>query len=308
MLNLGVLQEIPDLRVVWPNEATDFTPWLARDENVSLLGSAVGMDIVVEESESPVGGFKADIVASEVGTNRKIIIENQLEETNHDHLGKLITYAAGKSADVVIWLVRRAREEHKAAIEWLNSRTDERVGFFLLEIKLYRIGDSSPAVKFEVVECPNDWKKVFRANENEKPRHRLRLEYWSAFNDYAFAKADFAREFSCRKPSIEHYTELSIGATGYHISLTFIQRRNEIGAEFYIADDKPFFQSLSEKKSEIESALGFEMEWQELPGKKASRIRVRKSANLLDRSEWESQFEWLSSMALKIKSVFCKFL
>ncbi|MBQ7499087.1 MAG: DUF4268 domain-containing protein [Selenomonas sp.] len=308
MLSLGTLCEVPDLRSVWPNEALDFTPWLVRDDNISLLSAAVDMDIVVEESESPVGDFKADIVASEAGTKRKIIIENQLEDTNHDHLGKLITYASGKSADVVIWLVKRAREEHKAAIEWLNSHTDEGVGFFLCEIKLYRIDDSSPAVKFDVVERPNDWQKVLRAAGNESPRHRLRLEYWSAFNDYAFAKPEFAREFTQRKASVEHYMELSIGKTGYHISLTFIQRRNEIGAEFYIADDQPFFSSLMEKREEIESALGFDMEWQELPSRKASRIRIRKSANLFNRDEWESQFEWLSSMALKIKSVFKGYL
>lgn len=308
MLNLGTLQEIADLRTVWPHEALDFTPWLAQEDNISLLGSAVDLDIVVEESESPVGEFKADIVASEAGTNRKIIIENQLEDTNHDHLGKLITYASGKSAEVVIWLVKRAREEHKAAIEWLNNHTDEAVGFFLCEIKLYRIGDSAPAVKFDVVERPNDWQKVLRAVDADKPRHRLRLEYWSAFNDYAFAKAEFAREFTRRKPSIEHYTELSIGAAGYHVSLTFIQRRNEIGAEFYICDDKPLFHSLLAKKDEIESELGFELEWQELPAKKASRIRVRKIANLNNRDEWENQFAWLAKMALKIKSVFKNYL
>ena len=307
-MELGILQEVSDLRSVWPNEAADFTPWLARDENIALLSVAVEMEIEVEESESSVGDFKADIFASEVGTNRKIIIENQLEDTNHDHLGKLITYASGKSANVVIWLVKRAREEHKAAIEWLNNHTDEEIGFFLCEIKLYRIGNSAPAVKFDVVERPNDWQKVIRAADKEKPRHRLRLEYWSAFNDYAFAKEDFSSEFSRRKPSIEHYIELSIGATGYHISLTFIQKRNEIGAEFYIADDKSFFHSLLKKRKEIESDFGMEMEWQELPSKKASRIRVRKKANLSCREEWESQFEWLSSMALKIKTVFKKFI
>ena len=144
VINLSRLEEIKDLRTVWPHEALDFTPWLSQDDNISLLADAVGMDITVDETESSVGDFNVDIFASETGTDRKIIIENQLEDTNHDHLGKLITYASGKSADVVIWVVKHAREEHKAAIEWLNNHTDDNVGFFLCEIKLYRIGSSEP--------------------------------------------------------------------------------------------------------------------------------------------------------------------
>lgn len=138
MVNLSRLEEIKDLRTVWPHEALDFTPWLSQDDNISLLADAVGIDITVDETESSVGDFNVDIFASETGTDRKIIIENQLEDTNHDHLGKLITYASGKSADVIIWIVRRAREEHIAAIEWLNNHTDDKIGFFLCEIKLYR--------------------------------------------------------------------------------------------------------------------------------------------------------------------------
>ena len=162
MVNLSKLEEIKDLRTVWPHEALDFTPWLSQDDNIALLADAVGLDITVDETESSVGDFNVDIFASETGTDRKIIIENQLEDTNHDHLGKLITYASGKSADVIIWVVKHAREEHKAAIEWLNNHTDEKVGFFLCEIKLYRIGNSEPAVKFEVIEKPNDWTKEER--------------------------------------------------------------------------------------------------------------------------------------------------
>lgn len=96
VINLSRLEEIKDLRTVWPHEALDFTPWLSQDDNISLLADAVEMDITVDETESSVGDFNVDIFASETGTDRKIIIENQLEDTNHDHLGKLITYASGK--------------------------------------------------------------------------------------------------------------------------------------------------------------------------------------------------------------------
>ena len=116
MINLGTLEEIKDLRKVWPHEALDFTPWLAEEENIAILSDAIGIDITVDDTESPVGDFNVDIYAVETGTDRKIIIENQLEDTNHDHLGKLITYASGKAADIIVWVVKHAREEHKAAI------------------------------------------------------------------------------------------------------------------------------------------------------------------------------------------------
>ncbi len=162
MVSLKKLEEIKDLRTIWANEASDFTPWLSEEDNIALLSDAIGIDITVDETESSVGDFNVDISASETGTDRKIIIENQLEDTNHDHLGKLITYASGKDADIVIWIVKYAREEHRAAIEWLNNHTDDKIGFFLCEIKLYRIGNSEPAVKFEVIEQPNNWTKTVK--------------------------------------------------------------------------------------------------------------------------------------------------
>jgi hypothetical protein len=169
VINLGQLKEIKDLRKVWPHEALDFTPWLAEEENLMLLSDAVGLEITVEETESSVGDFNVDIYATETGTDRKIIIENQLEDTNHEHLGKLITYASGKAADIVIWVVKHAREEHRAAMEWLNNYTDENIAFFLLEIKLYQIGNSDIAVKFEVIEKPNDWVKEIKRQSSSSP-------------------------------------------------------------------------------------------------------------------------------------------
>lgn len=176
MTNLGTLKEITDLRSIWPHEALNFTPWVA--ENVDLLADAVGLDITVDETESSVGDFNVDIYASETGTDRKIIIENQLEDTDHDHLGKLITYASGKGADVVIWVVKHAREEHKAAVEWLNNHTDDKIGFFLCEIKLFQIGDSQIAPAFTVVERPNDWTKEIRKTASANSTQQQRLEYW----------------------------------------------------------------------------------------------------------------------------------
>ena len=134
MNKLGKLEKV-NLRDIWPNEEYDFSVWLSKEENLKELSNTIGIDIVLEERESAVGKYSVDIYGKEEGTERKVVIENQLEDSNHDHLGKIITYASGKDAKTIIWIVKRARDEHRQAIEWLNSHTDEEVGFFLLEIE-----------------------------------------------------------------------------------------------------------------------------------------------------------------------------
>ena len=306
MVNLGTLKEITDLRSIWPHEALNFTPWVA--ENVDLLADAVGLDITVDETESSVGDFNIDIYASETGTDRKIIIENQLEDTDHGHLGKLITYASGKGADVVIWVVKHAREEHKAAVEWLNNHTDDKIGFFLCEIKLFQIGDSQIAPSFTVVERPNDWTKEIRKTASANPTQQQRLEYWQAFNDYAFSDANFSRIFNKRKPTTDHWMDFSIGSSACHIAVSQIQKRKAVDVELYINDDKELFKSLFAHKDEIEKNMEMELEWKELPERKASRILIEKTIDLDDRATWPEQFDYIMDTCIKMKKAFKRYL
>lgn len=305
MINLGTLKEITDLRSVWSHEALNFTPWVA--ENVDLLADAVGLDITVDETESSVGDFNVDIYASETGTDRKIIIENQLEDTDHDHLGKLITYASGKDADVVIWVVKHAREEHKAAVEWLNNHTDDKIGFFLCEIKLFQIGDSDIAPSFTVVERPNDWTKEIKKTTATNPTQQQRLEYWQAFNDYAFQNAEFNKVFNKRKPTTDRM-DFSIGSSACHIAVSQIQKKNAIDVELYINDDKELFRSLFLHKDEIELVMGVTLDWRELPERKASRIIIEKEVILDDRAAWSQQFDYIMDICMKMKKAFKKYL
>lgn len=306
MANLGTLKEITDLRSIWPHEALNFTPWVA--ENVDLLADAVGLDITVDETESSVGDFNVDIYASETGTDRKIIIENQLEDTDHDHLGKLITYASGKGADVLIWVVKHACEEHKAAVEWLNNHTDDKIGFFLCEIKLFQIGDSQIAPSFTVVERPNDWTKEIRKKASANPTQQQRLEYWQAFNDYAFSDANFSRIFNKRKPTTDHWMDFSIGSSACHIAVSQIQKRKAVDVELYINDDKELFKSLFAHKDEIEKNMEMELEWKELPERKASRILIEKTVDLDDRATWPEQFDYIMDTCIKMKRAFKRYL
>lgn len=311
MTKLSKLEEVKDLRTVWPHEALDFTPWLSQDDNIDLLADAIGLDITVDETESSVGDFNVDILASETGTDRKIIIENQLEDTNHDHLGKLITYASGKGADVIIWVVKHAREEHKAAIEWLNNHTDDKIGFFLCEIKLYRIGDSDPAVKFEVIEQPNDWAKEVKKNESTTETHQLRYEYWVAFQEHAFNNAQFAKTFNRRKPSTHHWMDFAVGSSSCHIAVSQIRDKrlkNELYVELYINDDKDLFHALLDNKAAIEAETGLTFDWRELPERKASRIVLAKTVDFGNKDQWVEHFVWLEDAMLKMKKAFKKYL
>ena len=154
--DLGIIKREDDLRRVWPNEAADFTPWLA--ENIGRLGEALGMDLEVDAQEASVGSYALDILAHD-GNGRRVVIENQLEDTDHRHLGQLLTYAAGFDANVIVWIARNFQDEHREALDLLNRRTGEDTEFFGIEVELWRIDDSRPAVNFKLVATPNDWRK-----------------------------------------------------------------------------------------------------------------------------------------------------
>lgn len=305
----GKLEEITDLRDYWKNEASDFTPWLAKEENISLLSEAIGLDITVEERESNVGDFNVDIYASETETDRKIIIENQLEATNHDHLGKLITYASGKEANIIIWIVKEAREEHRAAIEWLNNHTDKEIGFFLCEIKIYKIENSKPAVKFEVIQRPNEWAKEVK-NNDLNPTEQLRYEYWAAYNDYAFKNTEYKKEFKEIAPSNKPHMGLRIGKANCNIEVWQTRKDNSIKIELRIYDNSELFDELHDKKADIEKEAEIEFDWQKLPknNEKICRIITQKSVEFDNKEKWNEQFDWIIDTVIKMKKTFTKYI
>lgn len=304
-MKLGKLEKITDLRSIWKHEAKDFTPWLAKEENLEILGEAVGIDITLEEQESNVGDFSVDLFATEEGTGRKIIIENQLEDTNHDHLGKIITYASGKDAGVIIWIVKRARDEHRKAIEWLNQHTDDKLAFFLIEIELWKINDSEPAPKFSVIERPNDWARTISKISNQSDANVLKLEFWQEFNNRAEDNVNFMKSFKLRKPQAWHWYDLAVGSSDYHIDMTVNSQKNLITAGVYIHEDKAIFEKFKSHADEIEAELGLPVEWRD--AKKASRFLVCRPFDINKREEWEQGFAWYYDMCLKIKAVIKKY-
>ena len=311
MAVLGRLEEITDLRAIWQDVAKDFTEWLAKEENINLLAESTGLEMSAEETQSQVGKFHVDILASESGTNRRVIIVNNFSQTDDSGLGKLITLAAGKNADVIIWIVRNAQEEHKAAVEWLNSRTRSNTGLFLCEVKLFRIGDSEPAVKFEVISRPNNWaKEVRKISEDASNIEKLRFDYWNAFQDYAFdggSNPKFASSYKRWQTSSNYGVVFGTGRPG--CSIIIAKTRDELEAGLNIADDRELFSYLFARKDDIEAETGMAFDWLELPDKKGNRIRVKKSpASLNDKSSWTEQFDWIMSSVISIREVFGKYI
>ena len=300
-MKLGKIKRITDLRSIWPHEANDFTKWLADEHNLAKLGEEIGIELELEERESSVGNFNVDLYAKEEGTGRKVIIENQLEETDHDHLGKLITYASGKGAEVVVWVVKRARDEHRQAIEWLNQHTDTDLGFFLVEIELWQIDDSAIAPKFSVIERPNDWGKQMKSVAGLNNTEQIQLAFWQKFNDKMNASPDFTKHFKTRKAQPQNWYDISVGSSEYHLCVTASIQKKHMSCGIYIPDNKDLFHLFEAHKADFEAQFGKDIEWGEAT--KATRINIFKSFDVSDQEQWTTAFAWYLENAIKFKII-----
>lgn len=306
-MTLGNLTSV-DLRKAWNHEAYDFTRWLSEETNLALLSDEIGIEIKFIESEASVGKFSVDILAEEENTGRKIIIENQLEKTNHDHLGKIITYASGYDAEIIIWIVEDVRDEHKQAIDWLNEHTDEKINFFAVKMELWQIGDSPYAPKFNIICKPNEWSKTIKNTINDSKltdTKLLQLDFWNNFKDYC---ANNSSSLKLRKAYPQHWYDISLGSSEAHICLTVNSRENLITCEIYISDNKELFNSLRKIKEQIEKELLETLDWQALESKKACRIKLSKSIEFENTVTWQDSFKWMNEKAQNFQKVFGKFI
>ena len=303
---LGKLEEV-NIRDIWKHEQYDFSNWLSKEENIELLGNEIGLTLTDISKEVFVGGFKCDLVAKDETSGIKVIIENQLEATNHDHLGKIITYASGLEADVIVWIVKEAREEHRSAIEWLNNNTVKDISFFLIEIHAYKIGDSLTAPKFVIIEKPNDFLKNTKTTNNNGELTKAqaeRLNFWNKFNEILIAKN---KPFNVRKATTDHWYNIALGTSEANISITLVNKINSIGIEIYIDENKELFDKLYKLSDEIEKDLGFKMDWQRLDDKKASRIIYYiLGVDFNNHKNYNELIDEVIDKAVKIRTVFKK--
>ena len=299
---LGSIEEV-DPREVWPDEARDFTPWLAK--NLSLLGKVLGRGLKLVDKEAPVGDLSLDILARD-GAGQTVAIENQLEATNHDHLGRLLIYAAGRDARIVIWVATEFKDEHRAAINRVNTWTGEEVEFYGFEVRVVKIGDSRPAPDLRLVVRPDTWSRQTRRdaspeNKNQRQFNQNILDILreQGLTDYIGANLDW-NSIPSKVPGFRYYWSMERKKAQPQPVAVYLEMKT--GDREY---EKKVFDSLESGKSDIEASLGRELIWKEKDAKKIQLILQGEEAWINDPTEKLNQIrEWILEHLLKLKQIF----
>lgn len=302
MKDIGRLSRL-SARDVWAHEAADFTPWLLT--NADALGEVLGMDLELSEAEHSVGQFSLDLIGVDSATGETVIVENQLEKSDHNHLGQILTYAGGTNATNIVWIADRIRSEHRAALDWLNERTDEKTRFFAVEISAARIGESAYAPLFEVVVQPNDWQKIVRASagagEQSQTREMYR-EFWGKFLDLLHAA--YPGWTNTRVPQPQNWMVLPLGVSDAKLSV--VGTRDFLRVEIYFSgrsreENDANFQAVLAHKAVIESVFGHALVWDSLDGRKACRVSYARDGGVSPDSDWNEQTRWLVDTAGRLR-------
>ncbi|MDO9580226.1 MAG: DUF4268 domain-containing protein [Bacteroidales bacterium] len=294
-MEIGRLEKL-NLRTLWKREATEFTPWLAQEENIQLLSEKIGIELEVLNQEESVGPFRADILCKDTINDHFVLIENQLERTDHTHLGQLLTYAAGLEAVTIIWIAQKFTEEHRATLDWLNRITDATFTFFGIEIEIYKIGDSLPAPMFNIVSKPNDWSKQVKKTTSSTSATEIQLlqqEYWQGLKVFMEDRNSFVK---MRNPLPQSYSDLSIGKSDIYLSTVIDTKNNTITIWLVIRGvfakenfDKLYELAFDDSLKEVNPDLV----WDKMEGRKKSAVTLKLSADITNKSDWTNQFFWL---------------
>lgn len=304
MVEIASLEEVP-LREVWRDEARDFTPWLAAD--LDHLGKALHMDLELEGAEVPVGPFSADVVLRDANTGQRVVVENLLETTDHDHLGKLITYAAGLEAHWAVLVAKEFRPEHRTALTWLNSLADEGSGFFGIEVHAFRIGDSQPAPQLTVVVEPDDFSRQARTQTNAISEVNARYAEWWA--EFLPALNNAHPGWSNAQAAPRGYMRFPSGRSGVQYVLSFAYPTGaanySLRAELYIDDGESVYPKLAAQRPDIESACDLALQWEPLERARASRIAVYLDpVDPADRDSWPQYRDWAIKTLGELRRAF----
>ncbi len=305
-MKLGRLEKI-ELRTYWRREDTDFTPWLASEENIRLLGETIGIELEVQGQEESIGPFSADILCKDTINDHYVLIENQLEKTDHTHLGQLMTYAAGLEAVTIIWIAQKFTEEHRAALDWLNGITEDTFSFFGIEIELYRIGDSSPAPMFNIVSKPNDWSKQVKKSagaQNATDTKLLQQEFWQGLKDYMEENKSFVK---MQNPSLHHWTNIAIGRSNFHLSASVNSRDRSINIWLNImgGQAKENYERLYELAFEDSLVeVSKDLIWDKMEGRKMSGVMLKATGDFSKKTDWPNQFKWFKVNLEKFSNYF----
>ncbi|MDH6462761.1 hypothetical protein M2302_002942 [Micromonospora sp. A200] len=296
---LGKLDNV-DVRDVWKHEAHTFTPWLLA--NAEVLGDVLGMELALSAAEHPVGGFSLDLIGIDEATNETVIIENQLERTDHSHLGQLLTYAGGTDPVNVVWIATSFREEHRAALDWLNTRTDENTRFFGIEISAVRIGQSVPAPLMRLVVQPNDWGKRVRASTHDAAtsgRNQAYQSFWTMF--LAAIQQRQLQWTTSTKGYPQNWYSLPSGMSGVSYACTF--GRAGLSSEIFFQHPDPAVNDtrFAAAQSKIEPAYPAPLSFEPLTGRKGCRIAEYREGDIGNTDEWDDYVEWFIAAQLRLR-------
>lgn len=297
-MELGILKTVTP-RQKWNNEARDFTPWLAN--NISELNKALGLELEVENTEVSVGPYSADILAKDTGTDNYVVIENQLEKTNHDHLGKAITYASVLDASMIIWIATEFTEEHKKSLDWLNDHTNDEISFYGVQLELWQIDESKAALRFNVISKPNQAVRQAarsKANEDLSDKRKFQFDFWSKFKEKL---AKTKKIPSLQTPRPQYWFDVTLGKSYIHISNTCNTDDNTVGVRNYIGNKiadtmLPFLES---KKDEIESSIGQKLIWNPNPDNRDKVIILQHTTDFEDERKLDESLNWLVDYTIK---------
>lgn len=283
---VGKIERV-SLREVWKKEAKDFTSWLF--ENIEVLGEELDINLTAVEKEKDIGSFSADIVAADE-SEQKVVIENQLEKTDHDHLGKILTYISNIDAKIAIWISSNPRPEHERAIDWLNE-TGSDINFYLVKVEAYKIGNSEPAPKFTVIAGPSEkTKAVADIKKGDIERQKKLLDFWNLLLEKSRQKTLLHSNISASK-----HTWVGTGAGKSGLAYNYVIHNKYAALELYIdrgkdskEENKKIFDELFSHKNEIEESFGDKLDWERLDDRRASRISKRfRYAALDDKDKWD---------------------
>lgn len=299
-----------DVRSYWKDEAKDFTPWLAkkiRSDDTSALEDEIDIDLESVKTEKSVGKYSLDILAQSMEGEKQVVIENQLNPSDHDHLGKTIAYASGIDADVIIWISPKFNDEHKDAVKWLNKNSREGIDFFAIRLEIWQIEDSCPAVRFNSVVEPSEWvKKAKRSDKELTENEKMREEFWTQLRDKIEERNTNLR---ARKPQTNNWYKNPIGKSNMHLSFNFYTNKNQIACSLVIRDNAEAYEMLKDEKDEIEQEIEKELIWVPPSDTDTDRDRAKIRAikgvkDLEDRGEWDNYLEWLINMGEKFYDSF----
>lgn len=292
-----------EIRKVWPNEQKDFSRWVAN--NIDVLNENLSLQIEIVAAEDPVHSFRADLVGTDNALQVPVVIENQFGKSNHDHLGKLITYSADKEAGEMIWICNEMQTAHKLALEWLNKITPKEMTFYGVELEMFKIDTSSPAPYFRIVAGPPPEKRP-PISLDISPRNK---KYQEFFNRLRGKLLELQPNFTRAKALPQNWWNVGIGRSGFWSSCNFTSD-NKFRVEIYIDTGKKennnaAFTDLKDNKTFIEDKIGTELIWEPLPEKRACRIYKEMEGTIDDNSEQqEYMINWSAPLIIKFREVF----